>query len=124
MPKVYAPIRVRAKPGETFYQGFSGAGAPFGRKTGRSIVAITDGTSCTGAVFEAGAPVVWTKPDDLVFDAKKPLPKLGGMFDGEFHVALFDGSVIRVKKDCDADEMKRFITYSGGEVLDIDRLKK
>jgi hypothetical protein len=68
--------------------------------------------------------VIWTKPDDLPFDANKALPKLGGLFDGEFHVAVCDGSVILVKKDYDADEMKKFITHNGGEVLDIDKLKK
>ena len=124
MPKIYAPIRVKAKAGETFYQVFTGEGAPFGGKQGPALVAITDGTSNTGMVFEAGAPVIWTKPDDLVFDANKALPKLGGMFDGEFHVAVCDGSVVLMKKDYDADEMKKFITYNGGEVLDFKKLQK
>jgi hypothetical protein len=124
LPKHYAPIRVKAKAGETFYQVFTGDGAPFGGKQAITLVAITDGTSNTGMVFEAGAPVIWTKPDDLVFDAKKALPKLGGLFDGEFHVAVCDGSVILVKKDYDAAEMKHFITHNGGEVLDTDKLKK
>jgi hypothetical protein len=124
MPKIYAPIRVKAKAGETFYQVFTGGGAPFGGEKGISIVAITDGTSNTGMVFEAGEPVIWTKPDDLPFDAKKPLPKLGGLFDGEFHVAVCDGSVVLMKKDYDADEMKKFITHNDGKILDIDKLKK
>jgi hypothetical protein len=124
MPKIYAPIRVKAKAGETFYQVFAGPGAPFGGKQAVGIAAITDGTSNTGMVFEAGTPVIWTKPDDLAFDANKPLPKLGGLFDGEFHVAVCDGSVVLMKKDYDADEMKKFITHNGGEILDIDKLKK
>jgi hypothetical protein len=124
MPKHYAPIRVKAKAGETFYQVFTGAGAPFGGKQAPGFVGITDGTSNTGMVFEAGAPVIWTKPDDLVFDAKKALPKLGGLFDGDFHVAVCDGTVVLMKKDYDAGEMKKFITHNGGEILDIDKLKK
>ena len=49
---------------------------------------MPDGTSNTGLVFEAGEPVIWTKPADLPFDEKKPLPKLGGMFGGECNVVI------------------------------------
>jgi hypothetical protein len=125
MPKIYAPIRVKGKAGETFYQVFYGEGALFGPKQQpRFPASITDGTANTGLVFEAGEPVVWTKPADLPFDAKKKLPKLGGMFDGEFNVALCDGSVMLVKKDFDETQMKHFIMPADGEVLDIDKLKK
>jgi len=55
---------------------------------------FTDGTSNTALIFEAGEPITWTKPDELVYDEKKALPKLGGLFDGEFNVALADGSVL------------------------------
>src|SRR5580692_2246885 len=76
MPKLYAPVRVKAKAGETFYQVFTGENALFGGKKKPSIPAsIPDGTSTTGMVFEAGEPVIWSKPADLPFDAKKPLPK-------------------------------------------------
>jgi hypothetical protein len=125
MPKLYAPIRVKGKAGETFYQVFAGETALFGPKQQPLYPAsIPDGTSNTALVIEAGDSVIWTKPADLPFDAKKPLPKLGGLFDGEFHVALCDGSVMPVKKDFDADEMKKLITPADGEVLDVDKLKK
>jgi hypothetical protein len=124
MPAVYAPVRVKAKAGETFYQVFAGPGTPFGGKRGLPIVAITDGTSNTAMAVEGGTPVVWTKPDDLPYDPKKPLPKLGGLFDGDFHAALCDGSVVLMKKDYDAGEMRKLITHADGEVLDIDKLKK
>ena len=89
MPKMYAPIRVKAKEGETFYQTFFGENALFGGKVKNpSLVAIADGSSNTGMVFEAGEPVVWTKPADMPFDEKKPLPKLGGLFDGECNVSV------------------------------------
>jgi hypothetical protein len=125
MPKLYAPVRGQAQAGSTFYQVFSGAGALFGPKQKpRFPASIPDGTSNTGLVFEAGEPVTWTKPADLPFDEKKALPKLGGLFDGELNVGLCDGSVITVKKDFDAAEMKKFITPADGNVLDIDKLKK
>ncbi|MBX9623685.1 MAG: DUF1559 domain-containing protein [Gemmataceae bacterium] len=122
MPKVFAPVRVKAKPGHTFYQVFTGPGAPFGPKPARFPQGFQDGTSNTGMIFEAGEPVVWTKPADLPYDPKKPLPKLGGLFDGEFHVARADGSAFRCRKDPDEATLRALITPSGGEVYNDELL--
>jgi hypothetical protein len=125
MPKLFAPIRVKAKAGETFYQVFVGEGALFGGKKKPSIPqSIPDGTSNTGMVFEAGEPVIWSKPADLPFDAKKPLPKLGGLFDGETHVGMCDGSVRLLKKDPDEKELKNLIMPADGNVGDFKKLDK
>ena len=125
MPKVYAPVRVKAKAGETFYQRFVGKDALFDETGSKyKISNIPDGTSNTALVVEGGDPVIWTKPADLSFGEKKPLPKLGGLFDGVFHVALCDGSVIRVKKDFDTDEMKKIIMPADGNVIDLKKLTK
>jgi hypothetical protein len=122
MPKIYAPVRVKTKEkGHTFYRGFTGADAVFEAGLKLRFVAITDGLSNTAAVVEAGESVPWTCPDDLPFDPKKDLPKLGGLFDGDFHVAFADGSVRKAtgKKVNDA-EFRKLITRSGGEVGDTD----
>ncbi len=125
MPKLYAPVRGKAKAGETFYQIFVGKDALFTEKGPQyKIDNIPDGTSNTALVVEAGEPVTWTKPADLPFDQKKDLPKLGGLFDGEFHVGLCDGSVMRVKKDFDAQEMKNLIMPADGNVIDLKKLQK
>jgi hypothetical protein len=39
-------------------------------------------------IVEAGEPVIWTKPDDLAYDPKKPLPRLGRLSDKGFHAAF------------------------------------
>ena len=99
MPKVYAPVRAKAKEGETFLQRFVGKDALFNEKgSSYTIPTIPDGTSNTGLVLEAGDPVIWTKPADLPFNAKGPLPKLGGLFDGDFHIVFCDGSVQRLQE--------------------------
>jgi hypothetical protein len=125
IPTVYAPVRVRAKKGETFYQVFTGKSTLFvgPKMPSRYPASITDGTSNTGLVFEAGTPVIWSKPADLTYDAKKPLPKLGGLFQGECHVALCDGSVIRLRKDPDEQQLRNLITPNGGEVMDLSKLE-
>jgi hypothetical protein len=125
MPKVYAPVRVKAKAGETFYQVFTGENTLFAPKVKSKYPAsITDGTSNTGLVFEAGEPVIWTKPADLAFDEKKALPKLGGLFDGELHVGMCDGSIMAIRKDFDEKEMKNLIMPADGNVIDTTKLKK
>jgi hypothetical protein len=125
MPSIYAPVRVMAKKGETFYQVFTGKNTLFvdPKNPPRYPASITDGTSNTALVFEAGTPVIWSKPADLAYDEKKPLPKLGGLFDGEFHVALCDGSVMRLKKEPDEEQLRNFITPSGAEIVDFKKLE-
>ena|SRR5579872_5137533 len=122
MPKIYAPVRVKAKAGETFYQVFTGEEALFGPKKKPTLVQITDGTSNTGMVFEAGEPVIWSKPADLPFDKNKPLPKLGGMFDGECLVVMGDGSVKHLRKKPDEQQLKYLIMPADGNVIDFDKL--
>jgi RNA polymerase sigma factor (sigma-70 family) len=93
MPKVYAPVRGKGKaPHTTFYQVFTGNKTIFEGTRGSRIVDISDGTSNTILLIEAGESVPWTKPLDLVFDEKKPLPELGGMFPDGFYFARADGS--------------------------------
>jgi hypothetical protein len=116
LPKQYAPVGgVKAKPGHTFYQTLIGPGT-FGEV--EKFAAITDGTSNTLMVVEAGEPVVWTKPADLVYDAKKPLPKLGGLFPGYMNVLMGDASARWVNlTKLEEPTLRALITTQGGEVL-------
>jgi hypothetical protein len=117
MPKVYALVRGKADPGTTYYQAFAGTNGWL--HPGARFAAFRDGTSNTFLLAEAAKPVIWTKPDDLVFDGKD-VPALGGLFDGKFHAAMADGSVSRFRKGVDPDILKRLIDPGDGNPLPED----
>ena len=123
LPKVYAPIRVKAEKGHTFYRGFSGADTTF--EAGQKLVipqSFPDGTSTTIAIVEAGDACIWTKPDDVAYDAAKPLPKLGGLFDGDFHVLFMDGSVkLGHTKTMNSEHFRLLVTRNDGHIVDFDK---
>jgi hypothetical protein len=119
MPKIYAARKeVNLKEGHTFVQIFQG---PDALKPRSSLIGVTDGTSNTIFFAEAGEGVIWTKPDDMKFDVNKELPKLGGNFDGDFIVAMGDGSVrfVTRKKVSDAT-LKLLIQPADGNVIPGD----
>jgi RNA polymerase sigma factor (sigma-70 family) len=125
IPKVFAPVRGKEKDGPgTYYQVFTGTGAAFEGKRGTRIADFLDGTSNTILIAEAAETVPWTKPADLPFDPAKAVPKLGGLFGGDFHFALADGSVQFGRKDVDEKVLKAFITRAGGEVVDSKDILK
>jgi hypothetical protein len=121
MPKVFAPIRGKTRePGTTYYQVFNGPDAPFDGMIGpRAPSAFQDGMFATFLVVEGGEPVIWTSPRDVDYDAKKPLPKLGGQFPDGFHVAMADGSVRFVPRDANEKVIRAAITPRGNDPLGL-----
>jgi hypothetical protein len=122
MPPVYAsPGKPISPPYATYYQVFTGAGAGFqdGRRL-RYPDDFPDGCHNTFAVVEAGSSVPWSKPEDIPYSADKPVPQLGGLFDGIFNGVMFDISVMTFKKDADPKLLRAAITRNGRESFDIN----
>jgi hypothetical protein len=82
---------------------------------------IPDGTANTIIVVEAGTPVVWTKPDDVPYDAKKPLPKLGGQFPSVINVLAADGRAWALPRRVDEQSLRLAINPSDGRPFDLPK---
>jgi hypothetical protein len=112
------PYRDGKKSVRTFDQVFVGEGTIFEGKNGLSFQTIVDGTSDTLLVVEAANSVPWTKPVDLVYNPKKPLPKLGGQFRNGFLTLFADGSVHFIRRKFDEKQMRLAITRNDGDPVD------
>jgi hypothetical protein len=131
IPKVYASVAGKAKvPYGTFYQVFTGPNTPFNPAAirpgpvslGPRFASFIDGTSNTLLIVEADEAVPWSKPDDIAYDPKKPVPKLGGQFADGFFAAFADGSVRFLRKDGDAETMRNLINPADGNVIDLSKV--
>ncbi len=127
-------VRVYQKPGrptdqpwETYYRTFTSpkdagehrAWLTDGETKGPGIAHITDGTSNTFMVVEAGEAVPWAKPADLPYDGKLPLPRLGGS-GGSFSVVFGDGSTRTFRRSSFDDvTLRRCISIADGNPVNI-----
>ena len=123
MPKIYESPNLPPVPGMTYYKAFSGPGAVL--ESGRRISIlrdITDGTSRTIMVIEAGPAVPWTKPEDNPFDPKKPLPKLEPLPHGtQTNVLFCDGAVRTLDlKKIGEKKLRLLIMRNDGQPIEID----
>jgi prepilin-type processing-associated H-X9-DG protein len=131
IPKTYAlPIPGKAEGGITHYRVFTNVVGSDGLSTlfpwpgpkmpapQRGVtmaqVASQDGTSNTIMVVEAEEGVPWTKPDELMYDSKGPLPKLGGVWNGATNVAFADGSVRTLSDKVPEATLRALITVNDG----------
>jgi len=85
-----------------------------------SVGNIPDGTSNTILLIEASNGVPWSKPEDVMYDAQKPLPKFGKLLPDRFLVGLADGSVRFVSKKVSDKTLRMAIDPADGEILPSD----
>ena len=91
----------------------------FDNPEGNRISAITDGTSNTIMVLEAHpkSAVVWSKPDDLVIDVKKPLAAVVGQPNAGFSTAFADGSVRFISEKVDPKVLWLMLLMNDGNPI-------
>ncbi len=117
MPDYFA-FESDTQDGKTRIMVFTGEGAPFDGAEGLKDDDITDGTSNTILLVEAGPDraVPWTKPEDLPFDRDDPLKALGTISETGFPAVFFDGHVLMLLPN--ADLLEAMITPAGGEIVE------
>ena len=124
MPKTYVSPQQdekSIKEHETYYQGFVGKDAFFeGKKGLRYPADFPDGTSNTIMIVEASKAVPWTKPEDIVYDPDKPLPKLGLPGSWSYLASLCDGSVRTITAKLTQRTLRLAITRNDGMPMGPD----
>jgi RNA polymerase sigma factor (sigma-70 family) len=114
MPKIFGE-----KGNKTHFRLLVGEGAAFEGTKIAKLTDFTDGTSNTILIVEAPDAVEWTKPEELEYDAKKPLPKLGGTpYEAGFHVGMADGSVRFMSIMTPEKILRALITRNGNETIE------
>ena len=122
IPKIYAtPAGAKKVADATYLQVFVGKNSVFEEAKDIQFSDVTDGTSSTLMIIESGKAVPWTKPEDLLYAANKPVPELGGSIaDGLISLVYVDGSthILRraVTKEYEG-KLRACITRNGGDTF-------
>jgi hypothetical protein len=125
MPNIYAPPdgkKAKVPPYHTVCHVFVGRQTAFERPSGLRLQDdFPDGTNNTLLIVEAGKPVPWSKPEDLVYDPNGPLPDLRCLFSDGFRARMASASGCWIKRGIDEPTLRAAITRNGGEHLSLWR---
>ncbi|TXT34299.1 MAG: hypothetical protein FD138_1695, partial [Planctomycetota bacterium] len=121
MPAVFSSAidQELAKQGKTRFVTPANADGIMGLKEGTRFADVRDGTSNTILAVEvrSDSAVIWTKPEDVVIDFKKPMLYLKDARDGGFLTLMADGSVRSIANSIKNETLKALVTRAGGETL-------
>jgi hypothetical protein len=123
MPRIYQSSKKLPEVlGVTTYLTPRAKETAFPGKDAIAIKDISDGTSNTILLVDVDDDhaVIWTEPDDLKIDPKKPHTGLGNRNGEGFLIAFADGSVHFLKKDISVKNLWAMFTIAGGEVVSFD----
>lgn len=116
MPKVFRTCNTE---GLTHFRVMYGQNVVLGVNNKTQLQGITDGSSNTIVVFEAGDATTWTKPEEAEFDESKPLPKLGSANPTSFAALFADGSVRFIPTSTAENTLRLLFQKNDGQVVEI-----
>jgi prepilin-type processing-associated H-X9-DG protein len=94
-----------------------------GDPLGVELKTVTDGTSNTLLVVEAGTPVSWSQPEDLSLSSRAPMLGMGSKHPGGLNALMADGSVRFIKGSVNNPmspaTLKAMVTRDGGDVYSM-----
>jgi prepilin-type processing-associated H-X9-DG protein len=132
MPKVYwLPNAGKQSDGLTHYRALASVPSEAGNDAaafnwfdpkqpgplrGNGIHYFLDGFSSTILVAEAADGVEWTKPDELIYHPKKPVPALGYAWRGNCNVLFGDGSIRSISDKVSEATLRALITARASDI--------
>ncbi|MBL8796828.1 MAG: DUF1559 domain-containing protein [Planctomycetia bacterium] len=120
MPQIYRSPRFEYRgDGKTYYRALIGPHTILGGPKPFTLGKVQnfDGADSTLMVVEAAEPVIWTKPDELVYDPNGPLPKFGGPKQGDFVAVFADAHVETLSPKLGEKTLRAYITVDGNETI-------
>jgi prepilin-type processing-associated H-X9-DG protein len=111
-----------ASQGKTRYLSPRGKATIFAGTETVKLRDVTDGTSNTIMVVEAGDAnaVVWTRPDDWDVDPQRNTAGVFGNHSGGANVGFADGSVRFIREKIKPATLRALMSRNGGEVISAD----
>ena len=124
IPKVYQNQDYKGLGSHTTVLAINGPGAVFNPSEKLHMRDVTDGTSQTVLVINAGPDkaVPWTKPQDLTYQPNAILKSLGDVND-PFMVMFADGAIYPVRKTVDERMLLKMFQRNDGKFLVREELK-